>query len=173
MVRCEALSQVTMKQRDVAYKLVQLANGLASVKDNLHTSMQTVEGVAQGMQSLDGLDEEVKREAQAFKVRSAPGAWQPPSPRVFPSFHPLSSHTAVLFLPLPFHLLLPCRYPPFISSAPPVSSCHPPFTYNHSCLAWLFAPGPGRPMLSSPPLALSSPPRYPPRIHDPPMNDEL
>ena len=57
-----------MKQKDLAYKIVQLAGGLADISMQNMDSKKTVDGLAVQLHNLDSVDEDVKHEAQDFKV---------------------------------------------------------------------------------------------------------
>ena len=57
-----------MKQKDLAYKIVQLAGGLADISMQNMDSKKTVDGLAVQLHNLDSVDEDVKSEAQDFKV---------------------------------------------------------------------------------------------------------
>mmetsp|Transcript_35060 Transcript_35060/g.99391 ORF Transcript_35060/g.99391 Transcript_35060/m.99391 type:complete len:591 (-) Transcript_35060:290-2062(-) len=61
--------EMTMKQKDLAVQIVQLAGGLAGVNHGLHpTAQKTLDGLAMELQELDGLDADVQKQAHDFKA---------------------------------------------------------------------------------------------------------
>ena len=56
-----------MKQKDLAYKIVQLASGLADISMQ-KMDKKTIDGLAVQLHNLDDVDEDVKSEAESFKV---------------------------------------------------------------------------------------------------------